>query len=717
MRVALLLLGLLLAACGGDADKHTPTPAPTASPTPSAGVALIESPTQLEFRTAAAAVRVERAKFTLTLLDGSGRPLTAQRSNGLRYSTLDGDFTLGAIERFELHAAERRLTVFVTTHAGPANIDLTWSTDRTLRVRFPTPSGTTEVADTWTLADGESIYGLSERPTDSRPINGTFGALPVDEISPRAVGGLDRRGETVEMLVRATYGVYAPFHQSSNGYGLYVEGTTPGTYDVGKTDPAALDLSFKIGSTPEARDFSFNLFVGTPAQILDQYSALTGRPFVPPEWAFRHWRWRDEHDRGEPVTLDGELMNAQVAEDLQMYEALDIPAGVYMIDRPWAGGAFGFDDFAWDPTRFPNPDGMLRVLKARGYRVAVWSAALATGSAPGSNGAEAREAGYLAPGNESRPTFPDAQVIDITNPAARDWWTEKHVEFIRRWDISAIKLDRGEEFVSWSDSDVFADDRVGSDVHNEFPTLNLRLYHDLLRTARGEGDFVVKARAAYAGAQQWGIVWGGDTPGATAFGAGPGTDLGLRTALIELQRAAFLGFPFWGSDTGGYYEFKQRDVFARWLQFSAFCPLMEIGGHGNHAPWAMPTEPAYDDEMIAIYQRYVRLHHALIPYVMDAAAESARSGLPIARPLIFAYPDDLNVRDRWDEYLYGDDLLVAPLWQNGARSREVYLPAGGWEDFWNRARSFEGPATINVDAPLDVIPVFVRAGAEVPGRP
>ncbi len=144
---------------------------------------------------------------------------------------------------------------------------------------------------------------------------------------------------------------------------------------------------------------------------------------------------------------------------------------------------------------------------------------------------------------------------------------------------------------------------------------------------------------------------------------------------------------------------------------------MEIGGKGSHAPWNMPTEPAYDAEMIAIYRRYVQLHHDLIPYTMRHAAEAARSGLPIARPLVFAWPDDANVRDRWDEYLYGDDLLVAPLWQNGARARDVYLPAGDWEDFWDRSRTFTGPLTITVDAPLDVIPVFVRAGAAVPGRP
>src|SRR5262249_2046672 len=131
----------------------------------------------------------------------------------------------------------------------------------------------------------------------------------------------------------------------------------------------------------------------------------------------------------------------------------------------------------------------------------------------------------------------------------------------------------------------------------------------------------------------------------------------------------------------------------------------------------MPTAPHYDDEMIAIYRRYTRLHHDLIPYTMPYAELAARTGMPIARPLVFAYPDDPAVRDRWDEYLYGDDLLVAPLWRDGERMRDVYLPAGSWEDFWDSSRTFDGPATVTVDAPLDRIPVFVPPGVDVPRRP
>lgn len=720
--VLLALLCLLVAACGdddGSGHRATATPTAVPTPTPAGAVTLVETDASIELRTAAAALIVSRAPFRIALADHAGDQLAQQSAGRLRAITDGGECAVRALGAVHFDAAAGRLDADAETNCGTGVLTIEWPSDRAARVIFSPPPGAAPraLADTWALAPGERIYGLSERLTDSRPLNSVPGILQVDEINPREVGSLDRRGETIDMLVQGTVGVYAPFHQSSAGYGLYVEGTAVGAYDVGAADPAALDFRFAAGGTPASRTLRYVLFAGTPAQILDAYTALTGRPFIPPRWAFEHWRWRDEAAIGPTAVVDGEAMNAQIAEDLEMYEALDIPPGVYMIDRPWAGGAFGFDDFQWDPRRFPNPDGMLRVLRDRGYRVAVWSAALASGTAPGTNGAEARANGYLAPGLGAWPDTPDAQVLDITNPTVRDWWTQKHLDFIRRWDISAIKLDRGEEYVTQQATDVFADGRSGVEVRNDFTTLNLRLYHDILRAARGDGDFVVKARSAYAGAQQWGIVWGGDAPGSRAFGAGPGTDLGLRAAIIQQQRAAFLGFPFWGSDTGGYYQFKQRDVFARWLQFSAFCALMEIGGHEAHAPWDMPTEPRYDDEMIAIYRRYVRLHHDLIPYTLRQAEAAARSGLPIARPLVFAWPDDPAVADRWDEYLFGEDLLVAPVWQAGARRREVYLPAGRWEDFWDATHTFDGPRTITVDAPLEVIPVFVRAGAVVEGRP
>jgi alpha-glucosidase (family GH31 glycosyl hydrolase) len=191
----------------------------------------------------------------------------------------------------------------------------------------------------------------------------------------------------------------------------------------------------------------------------------------------------------------------------------------------------------------------------------------------------------------------------------------------------------------------------------------------------------------------------------------------LRSAILSLARVAFMGFPIWGTDTGGYYQFGDRDVFARWLEFSAFCPLMEIGGGnqggGQHAPWDMPTDPSDDPEMIDIYRRYVTLHHELVPLLYSLGLEAHASGRPLARPLVFDFPADPAVANLWDEFLLGD-LLVAPLWQNGARGRDVYLPQGEWIDYWDPTHRVVGPATVSADAQLDRIPLFVRAGGILP---
>jgi alpha-glucosidase (family GH31 glycosyl hydrolase) len=159
-------------------------------------------------------------------------------------------------------------------------------------------------------------------------------------------------------------------------------------------------------------------------------------------------------------------------------------------------------------------------------------------------------------------------------------------------------------------------------------------------------------------------------------------------------------------------------VFARWLELSAFCPLMEIGGGnqggGQHAPWDMPTEPHDDTEMVDIYRRFVTLHHELVPLLYSLALQAHATGQPLARPLLFDFPDDSAVADLWDEFLLGHDLLFAPLWHVGDRSRSVYLPAGTWIDYWQPGNRLFGPTTVTVDAPLDRIPVFVRAGGILP---
>ncbi len=551
------------------------------------------------------------------------------------------------------------------------------------RIRLRSRSGNLAIR----LAPGEAIYGLTARIVSDRRASESW---------VQAVGGLDRRGERVEMWVIPSEAVYAPFYVSSRGYGMLIEGTHPGSYDIGKTEPDVLRTNWSVGE----EGFSAVFLEGPGyAEILDRYTAMTGRPILPPAWAFLPWKWRDEHAAGKFAQLDGVTLNAEVVEDISMYEKLGFPVGVYLIDRPWAEGNYGYGNFNWDSNRFPHGGEMVQLLHDRGWRVIVWGAPWALGHHDWEHGSEARARGYLI-GDRN---------IDYTNPEAAAWQRQKIEAFMRLSKIDGWKLDRGDEYNPSNPEDIYHDGRSGLVVHNDYPRLYVKNFYDAARAVRGD-DFVLKARPAYTGTTSHSVVWGGDIPGALLFGL-KSTDKGLRSAIIGLVRTAFMGYPVWGTDTGGYEGFRERELFARWLAFSAFCPLMEIGGVGEHEPWAMPGRPHYDEEMIAITRRYTWLHARLKDYTHALARRAHETGNPIVHPLVFDWPDDPSLRDVWDEYMYGPSLLVAPVWELGRREREVYLPAGEWIDLWDPATRLQGPTTITARVPLDRIPVYVKADA------
>ncbi len=629
---------------------------------------------------------------------------------------------LGHVTESETDGDAMRLRVAVD---GGDSVEVTirFLTARTIEVSIdpgPTDEPVEAIGVAWATPPDESFYGLTQRLRDSPPLSHWADiGIPYDELFPPEAGTLDRRGETVEMYVRPTQSLYAPFYHSSRGYGVAVDGTTPGAFDLAASHDGVAAFRFETGTTQDARRLRFHVFLGPDhAEILDEYTRLTGRPIVPPEWVFLPWRWRGELEHGPPAELDGTRMNAQLVEDVTMFERYGIPAGVYLLDRPVLAGEYGFGRLAWDEERLPNFRESLAALRRRGYRIVVWSSTWMCGDGPDDNGTAAADRGFLAPGHDGGCSDAGGSVLDVTHPAAYAWWRDRLAAFLSAEDIDGIKLDRGEEYIPSTRSDIWADGRHGREVHNDYVVRQAELHREALEAARPNGDFVLASRAAWSGTQDDSVVWGGDIPGSEALGFGFGTDLGLRAAIIGQLRAAFLGFPIWGSDTGGYYEFKDREVFARWIEFSTFSGLMEVGGVGAHAPWDMPTEPRVDEELIEIYRRYSEIRVALADHLASLAAEAGRSGMPLVRPMVFHDRTDPVLRDLWDQYLLGPDLLVAPVWRTGEREREVYLPKGRWRSWWDAADEVvAGPRRVTVAAPLDRIPVFVRDGADVPTPP
>ena len=422
--------------------------------------------------------------------------------------------------------------------------------------------------------------------------------------------------------------------------------------------------------------------------------------------------------------LDGAPVNAELADDVLMYDALGIPPGVYLFDRPVLAGDYGFARLGLGRGRGCRiPTRCCASLARRGYRLMIWSSLWACGSDAGRQ--RARGAGARLPraGTRSaRRTAPTsaARASSSTSPipAAQAWWRDKVARLRRaRYGIQGIKLDRGEEHIPSEATDVWADGRTGREVRNDYPTLQAKIHHDALAARTPTTTSCSFSRAGlHRHAALARSFWGGDIPGSETFGVGPGTDLGLRSAIISQQRAAFMGFPIWGSDTGGYYQFKDREVFARWIEFSAFSGIMEIGGDGTHAPWDMPTDAAYDTEMIDIYRRYTALRVTLQPYIVAAAARGRRAGMPIVRPMPFV--------DRTDRALArpaGTSTSSVPTcWsrrcgRSAQRSAHGLLPARArGAATGTTSRCSTGRRTVTVDVPLDTIPVFVRDGADVP---
>ena len=586
---------------------------------------------------------------------------------------------------------------YKTSERNYAKIVITFTKQKTIKINYCLDKtiGVTSARQDIKLFENEAIYGLTER---------IFPIKRVSEVYPKEVGSLDRRGNIYPMIVTGTIGVYTPFYHSSNGYGLFVNTSCYGYFDIGGIVKDRLRFTF---NTPGKSDniLEYYIFCGpSHDEILDQYTEITGRPFVPPKWAFNHWRWRDVHEEMIEV-LDGSTINGQVVEDIIKYEELEIPVGNYWIDRPWTPGDHGFAEFSFDPVRFPNAKDMIDSLNDRGYHLMLWGAPFAWGWEKGQNGYESIINGYYTKG--------DLKHIDFTNPEAFEWWKNKIKNFVAEYNISGWKLDRGDEDQPSFWWDRYFNGLNGAQMRNLYPVLYQKCYYEAMNEVWGN-DFVNIARAGWSGSQKYVIIWAGDTRGSEERGDKlVSTDLGLRSVILSQLHCSFMGFPIWGSDTGGFIEFRDREVFARWLQFSAFSTIMEIGGRGSHAPWDMPTEPNYDQKMIDIYKTYVQLHHDLADYIYENAEEAGKTGRPIARPLVFDYPDDPKVRDMWDEYMFGPDILVAPIWKSGERQREVYIPEGNFVSYWNKNETIIGPQTITVNAPLCQIPFFIRKGAEI----
>lgn len=535
--------------------------------------------------------------------------------------------------------------------------------------------------------DDEYFTGLMERVVDG-PQQASW--------APRLKESMNLRGQVVEMIVKPTTSVYAPFYLSSRGYGLFVKTDWPGKYDFCKTNPRAVGIEFE-GPSLEVKIYA----AAQPAGIVMAHALDAGPPFLPPQWAYRPWRWRDEHTQrttyydGTPVAGP---FNSEMMEDVLMMRAFGIPCGVYWIDRPWGPGRIGYDDFEIDPARLPHFAESVKWLQAQQTQMMLWIAPFFQGRME----KEALEKGYTLAGQ--KPSIQNYPLVDLSNPAAKAYW-QSGIEKLLRLGVSGFKLDRGEEQMPDGGPFKRFDGKSIRENRNSYVAMFAKAVAEVVRKHRGE-DFVAMPRGAYTGSSPHAVFWGGDIGG---------TQWGLRASIIAVQRAAVMGYPNWGSDTCGYNEQTlDQDMCARWLAFSCFTPIMEVGPTRNVAFWNLPREPGYDTTLIAVWRLYARLHDRLAAYSYAQAQEASRTGMPIVRPLFLVDPKAPAAWSNWWTYLYGSDLLVSPVWEKDKRNQEVYLPSGSrWRDAWHSNKIYNGGQTITVQSELHQIPLFIREGSTV----
>jgi alpha-glucosidase (family GH31 glycosyl hydrolase) len=497
---------------------------------------------------------------------------------------------------------------------------------------------------------GEHYYGIWEYP---------FG------------GHIDNRGADADFLGLGNEryvhhaSARAPFYLTSRKYGVYVESLAQGHFaiaQVGKTRFSFKDSQLK-----------YDIIAGPSyADILKRYNAMAGPSFMPPTWAFGSIWWRD--DEHEDLR-DAANAQVKVIDDADRLRKLHIPAGAIWLDRPYGSGELGWGAMDFDSS-FPDPPKMIRDLNDRGMTLLLWIANRCSGKMFDEGSAK----GYLFPVK-----WPAA---DIRRPEVYDWWKEKLNAYVRM-GIKGYKIDRGEE------------GEMPRSLENQFAVLYPKLAADGLSAAFGS-DYFTFTRNANDTARKYTAIWNGDSW--SNFD-------GLQTSIKNGLRAGAIDFPMWGSDTGGYFapSHSDKDLLARWLEFSAFSPMMEVILGPRRTIWY-----DYDDELVRIAQQSAATHHDLIPYTRSYMYQATQTGMPIMRSLIFAFPDDERVADLWDEYLYGDAILVAPIITAQSSERRVYLPAGRWMNYADHHTIYTGKNTVSVRAPIETIPSFIREGAIVP---
>lgn len=522
-------------------------------------------------------------------------------------------------------------------------------------------------------------FSFIRRASDySRSISASFSLSPGEKLfgTGESFTRLDKRGQRVVLWANDANGVETermykpiPFFMSNRGYGMFVHSSSPMTFDMGASFHAANSLM--IGDD----ELDLFVFLGQPKDILNEYTNITGKAAMPPLWSFGLWMSR--------ITYFSEDEVRTVAAKLRQNR---IPDDVIHIDTGW----FETDwrcDYQFSKTRFKDPAKMITDLKQDGFHISLWQ--LPYFVPKNTLFPEILQKGLYVKDSKGNLPYEDA-VLDFSNPDTVKWYQEKIGNLIKM-GVGAIKVDFGEAAPL---TGVYASGRTGFYEHNLYPLRYNKVVADITKQISGEN--IIWARSAWAGSQRYPLHWGGDA----------GTiDTSMASELRGGLSFGLSGFTFWSHDIGGFAAKTPEELYRRWMPFGMLTSHSRCHGNPPKEPWEYSA--AFMDD----FRRADEMKYKLMPYVYAQAKDSSERGLPMVRALFVEYPNDPGSWMVEDEYLFGSDILVAPLLEANATGRDVYLPPGQWIDY-QTGKAYSG-GWQNIQAGVIPVVMLVRDGAVI----
>jgi alpha-glucosidase (family GH31 glycosyl hydrolase) len=551
-------------------------------------------------------------------------------------------------------------------------------------------------------APDEAFYGLGER----------FNAL-------------NQRGNTLDIRVfeeyknqgKRTY-MPIPFLVSSKGYGVYIDSARYMRFDLAHTDDSTWIVEADLGADESLR---LVWFTGDdPFEIAGHFTQYTGPAVLPPLWSFGLWMSGNEWNSQARVVHEVEQ---SLIHDIQpsviVLEAWSDETTFYIWNdaqyTPKLGSsAPRYGDFTFPPDgKWTDPKSMVGWLHENDIRVLLWQIPVFKSidyphAQHDADRTYFEQSGFGVRDEDGsmhrvRPFwFRGGYIWDVTNPNAREWWLNKRAYLLDEVGIDGFKTDGGEHM--WGASTRFYDGRSGDELWNVYPQLYSEAYYQFANARRESMTF---SRAGFVGSQRSPAHWAGDENS---------TWDAFRHSILAGLSAGMSGIPFWGWDLAGFSgEPPTAELFLRSAAMAAFCPIMQYHSEYNahrepkrdRTPWNMEALTG-DDRVIPTFRHFVNVRHNLMPYIWQEAQHSAATGQPMMRALRIL---DSNASDY--QYLFGRDLLVCPVVEEGVTTQSIYLPAGKWSDLFTKTQ-YTGGQTIQMAVPLNTIPVFVREGAQIP---